>query len=233
MKKFLLMVVVVALGVVQLFANEPQTTEYKTYKEMSLGERFLSWKTPTLERRFEIRLAMPLYDLNHLHRLTNGYGSAYANMEIMEIYPNSTLQNQYLVNAFKSGSVHWGYLPELNVMMSYGDNWQVGVTTCFAWANQNRYSALTGDVVQHSNAKVLVLSPMLRYNLINNNWLRLYVQAGCFGLISNQTGYGTWYEAEFFGGYGIAVGGKIYYFAETNYGVNVTYAHSFGIGYRF
>lgn len=230
MKKFLLTVALILVGVVQLSAEEPQTTAVKSYKEMSLGERFLSWKTPLQDRRFEIRVAMPIYDLNHLHYFADGYGSSYVNMEL---YPNSELQNQYLVNAFKSGSSHWGYLPEVNVMVRFGENWQLGVTSCFAWANQNRYNTLTGEVAQENNAKILVLSPTLRYNLVNTSWLRIYVQAGCYNLLSNQTGYGTWSESEFFGGYGISLGGKLYTFIETNYGAYVTYATSMGIGYRF
>ncbi len=230
MKKFLLTAALILVGVAQLSAEEPHTTALKPYGEMSLGERFLSWKTPLQDRRFEIRVAMPIYDLNHLHYFADGYGSSYVGMEV---YHNSELQNQYLVNAFKSGSSHWGYLPELNVMMRFGENWQLGVTSCFAWANQNRYSTLTGEVVQENNAKVLVVSPILRYNLVNTSWLRLYVQAGFYNLISSQTGYGTWWEKEFFGGYSMALGGKIYSFFETNYGVGVTYATSMGFGYRF
>lgn len=235
MKKFLFLLAVIAIGSVQLFAEEPQTKEPKPLEEMNFWERFLSLETPNLYTKFEVRVGMPLYDLNHLKYFADGYGYLYGNVlgGTTEMHYYDALENEFLVNAYKNGMAHWGYLPEVNFMMNVGDNWQFGLSTCFAWMNQNRYSTMTGEVVQVNNARILVASPMVRYNLINNNWLRFYVQAGFYGLISHQTGHGMWFETEFFGGYGVAVGGRFYAFAETNYGSYVTYAQSFGVGYRF
>ncbi len=234
MKKFLLLLVVAAMFPVQMLADEPQTSIVGNYEHLSFGERFLSWETPTLYTKFELRIGAPIYDLNHLSTFARAGGYYHpAGVGGAEVIYGGSLYNEYAQSAYKSGGCNWGYAPEVSFMVKWDERFQIGVIAGFAWMHQNRYSVLTSEIVEENDAYMLLLNPTLRYNIISNNWLRFYVQAGLYNILTYQNIRKFWDEVELFCGYGMAVGGRIYLFAEANFGSMNTYTQSLGVGYRF
>ena len=232
MKKFLLLLAAVVVGVVQLYADEPLASTSKPYSEMSFKERFLSLETPNLKTKFEVRIGMPgEYDINAVHLFTDGY--SYRSGAGFEYYYGSDLRNEYHVAAYKSGYAHWAFSPELNFMVRTGKRWQMGATMCYVRMRQNRYNAIDWSVVESTESHTVLFNPTLRYDLMRTSWFRLYIQAGAMLISTSQTSRSNRLDFESFWGQGITLGTRFFWYFENNLGYYGNYTASTGFGYRF
>ena len=237
MKKFLLTLAVVAMGVLQLSAEEPQRVwlpnEGPAYEDMSLWERFISLKTPSTKTQFEFRVGLPLYEYRHLVILKDGDESYYSHSYGSTSISTGGLQGEFLRASYKAGKTYSNYTPEINMMIRWHGRLFCGMTINYNWTTQNRYSVLTQSIAEVNKSQTLFMAPTLRYNLVEWSLFRLYVQAGCNILFVNQTYGGFYPEMDLFWGYGASVGGRLYSFSEANIGNNGSWIASMGVGYRF
>lgn len=122
--------------------------------------------------------------------------------------------------------------PSITFMVRRTKRFSVGADFFYATQKCNTYNVVTSEVSHAQKRNIFALSPTAQWNIIRHEWFRIYVRTG-FSLYFTRTQDGSWDNySDLFVGYGYTIGKRLFFFAETNVGLD-SYVGYLGVGYRF